>query len=337
MVDQARPARRRQRDPNAPRELLPDTVVPRHTVDLYGTRMSFVDVGEGDPIVLLHGITCSAASWNALIPRLAETHRVIVPDLPGHGHSSRARGDYSLTSFALHVRDLLAGLDVDRATFIGHSLGGGVTMQTAYAYPELVGRMVLVASGGLGESVGLALRAATLPGAEWLLPLIFHRPGAHLARLLGRTITTPRLAGLHELAGSYATLSDSAARRAFVSIIRGVVDWSGQRIDATRRLTLAEEVPTMIVWGDGDLLIPIGHGRRAARDLPVDRFEVFEGTGHWPHLEQPDAFLDVVDEFLRDTHPAGNTTEHLASRIRQAMSDSDADVRVPVTSHLTIA
>ena len=315
--------------PDAPRVALPETVAPRHQVDLYGNRISFVDVGEGDPVVLLHGITCSAASWNALVPSLAEHHRVIVPDLPGHGWSSRARGDHSISAFALHVRDLLMGLGISRATFIGHSLGGGVTMQTAYAYPELVGRMVLVASGGLGESVGLPLRAATLPGAEWLLPVFFNRFGARLTSRLQRLATDRRLTTLHELAYSYATLADPAARRAFVNIIRGVVDWSGQRIDARRRLHLAEEVPLMIVWGDADLLIPIGHGYRAAEKLPVDRFEVMEGAGHFPHLEQPEAFLDAFLDFVRDTHPASNSHANLAGYIREAMRASDGGVRVP--------
>lgn len=318
------------RGPAAPRVPLPDTVLPRHHVDLYGTRLSFVDAGEGDPVVLLHGITCSAASWNRLLPALAERHRVIAPDMPGHGWSSRARGDHSIAGFALHVRDLLMGLGIERATFVGHSLGGGVTMQTAYAYPELVGRMVLVASGGLGESVGLALRAATLPGTEWVLPLAFNRVGARVTRLLARFATDPRLVTVQELAWSYATLADPAARRAFVTIIRGVVDWGGQRIDATRRLHLAEDVPTMVVWGDADLIIPIGHGRRAAADLPVDRFEVFEGAGHFPHLERPQQFLEVLEDFLRDTHPATNSHATLAGSIRDAMRDSDADVRVPL-------
>lgn len=314
---------------DGPRVPLPDTALPRHQVDLYGTRMSFVDAGEGDPLVLLHGITCSAASWNALMPTLAQRHRVIAPDLPGHGWSSRARGDHSIAGFALHVRDLLMGLGIQRATFVGHSLGGGVTMQTAYAYPELVGRMVLIASGGLGESVGTALRAATLPGAEWVLPFAFNRFGARVTSLVARLATDPRLATVHELAHSYATLADPAARRAFVTIIRGVVDWSGQRIDATRRLHLAEEVPLMVVWGDADLIIPIGHGRRAAVDLPVDRFEVFEGAGHFPHLERPHDFLEVLEDFLRDTRPAHNSHAVLAGHIRTAMRASDTGVRVP--------
>jgi pimeloyl-ACP methyl ester carboxylesterase len=310
---------------------LPDTVFPRHTVELHGSRVAFVDVGEGDPLVLLHGITCSAASWNAIVPALAEHHRVIVPDLPGHGRSSRARGDYSVAGFALYVRDLLMGLGIRKATFVGHSLGGGVTMQTAYAYPELVGRMVLIASGGLGETVGVALRAAALPGAEWVLPLAFNRYGARITGWVARHTRDARLATIHELAWSYATLADPAARRAFVALIRGVVDWTGQRINARTRLHLAEQVPMLVVWGDADLIIPIGHARRAAAELPVDRFEVFEGAGHFPHLEEPDRFLGIVEDFLHTTASADNTHGQLARAIREELHASDATVRVPGT------
>jgi pimeloyl-ACP methyl ester carboxylesterase len=205
-------------------------------------------------------------------------------------------------------------------------------MQTAYAYPELVSRMVLVASGGLGESVGLTLRAATLPGVEWLLPLAFNRFGARLTQQLGRHLTDPRMVTYQELAYSYAMLADPAGRRAFVSLIRSVIDWKGQRIDATRRLHLAEEVPMMVVWGDADVILPIGHGIRAARDLPVDRFEVFEGAGHFPHLEYADRFLDVFEEFLRESPPASNSHRNLAEHIRKAMHASDPAVRLPKTS-----
>lgn len=308
---------------------LPETVLPRHAVELNGAQAAFVDTGEGEAVVLIHGMTCSAASWNAVMPALVAGHRLVVPDLPGHGHATRARGDYSIAGFALYVRDLLIGLGIRKATLIGHSLGGGVAMQAAYAYPELVGRLVLVSSGGLGESIGLPLRTATLPGVEWVMPLVFNRFGARLAdRVAGRT-TARRLASVHELSYSYATLADPHARRAFVSLIRGVVDWTGQRIDASRRMRIAQDVPTMVVWGDADVIIPVGHGLRAAAELAVDRFEVFPGAGHFPHLEQPDRFVELVQDFLRDTAPADNSHGVLARAIRAEMLASDPTVRVP--------
>ena len=111
-----------------------------------------------------------------MIPALAERHTVIAPDLLGHGGSAKPRGDYSLGAYASGLRDLMAALGHERATVVGHSMGGGIAMQLAYQFPERVERLALVSSGGLGNEVGLVLRAATLPGAEWVLPVIT-RPG----------------------------------------------------------------------------------------------------------------------------------------------------------------
>ena len=99
-------------------------------------------------------------------------HTVIAPDLLGHGASAKPRGDYSLGAYASGVRDLLAALGHDRVTVVGHSLGGGIALQFAYQFPERTERLVLVSSGGLGREVNLLLRAAALPGAELVLPLL---------------------------------------------------------------------------------------------------------------------------------------------------------------------
>ena len=124
-------------------------------------------------MVLIHGITSSSRTWRSVMDGLAERHRVVAPDLPGHGRSGKPRGDYSLGANASGVRDLLAVLGVSKATVVGHSLGEGIAMQFAYQFPDRLGRLVLVDSGGLGEEVSLALRAATLPGAEFVLPFLF--------------------------------------------------------------------------------------------------------------------------------------------------------------------
>lgn len=303
----------------APRPLGEDTVVPRTTAELHGSRVSYVDVGEGSPLVLLHGITCSAASWNPVVEDLARRHRVIVPDLPGHGGASKTRGDYSIAGFALYVRDLLYALEVEHATVVGHSLGGGVAMQLLYAHPELVGRLVLVASGGLGRAVGLPLRMATLPGAELVLPVLCNRRLVGAAHALARMAKPWAPSEVQQLAYSYATLAHPAARRAFLATIRGAVDWQGQRIDATARLHLAEEVPSLMLWGNEDLVIPIHHGRRAAEQTGATRFVEFDGVGHFPFVEDPNRFLAVVDDFLATTEAADLGPADLAAELRQQL------------------
>jgi pimeloyl-ACP methyl ester carboxylesterase len=107
-----------------------------------------------------------------VIPSLAEHFTVIAPDLLGHGESAKPRGDYSLGAYASGIRDLLIALGHERATFVGHSLGGGVAMQLAYQFPERCERLVLIGSGGLGDEVSWLLRAASLPGSELVLPLL---------------------------------------------------------------------------------------------------------------------------------------------------------------------
>src|SRR5438128_7981111 len=111
----------------------------------------------------------SSATWNAVLPLLAEHATVIAPDLPGHGGSTNPGGDYSLGAHASWVRDLMIALEIPRATLVGHSLGGGVAMQTAYQFPERCERLVLVGSGGLGKEGALLLRAPAFPRSELLL------------------------------------------------------------------------------------------------------------------------------------------------------------------------
>jgi len=139
---------------------------------LHGQRIAYLEMGQGPPLLLIHGIAEAAWAWEVVIPALARRHRVIAPDLLGHGRSAKPRGDYSLGSQATLMRDLMISLDVDRATLIGHSLGGGITMQFAYQYPERCERMVLVASGGLGRDVTFLLRSLGLPGADLVAPLV---------------------------------------------------------------------------------------------------------------------------------------------------------------------
>src|SRR4051794_40778859 len=139
---------------------------------LHGHRVSYRRSGWGPVVVLIHGITGSSMTWEEVMEPLAERYTVVAPDLLGHGESAKPRGDYSLGAYASGIRDLLAAIGHDRATVVGHSLGGGVAMQMAYQFPERVERMVLVSSGGLGREVHMLLRAAVLPGSELVLPLL---------------------------------------------------------------------------------------------------------------------------------------------------------------------
>ena len=136
---------------------------------MHGHRRAFLRAGSGPVLLLIHGIGGSSRTWDEVLPLLAEHHTVIAPDLLGHGDSDKPRGDYSLGGFANGMRDLLVLLGVERASVVGHSLGGGVALQFAYQYPQLCERLILVSSGGLGAEVMPLLRAAAIPGAGFAL------------------------------------------------------------------------------------------------------------------------------------------------------------------------
>ncbi len=294
-----------------------DHTAPRELV-LHGHRMSYRTAGEGPVIALVHGITSTSDTWRELLPLLAQRHTVVAPDLLGHGDSAKPRGDYSLGAYAAGLRDLLVALGHDRATVVGHSLGGGVAMQFAYQFPERCERLALISSGGLGREVHWLLRAASLPGSELVLPLIAAPKVLEVGAAVGAFLTRIGLrpsSDLGEIARGYASLGNSRARLAFLHTLRAVIDPIGQRVSAHDRLYLAAEVPTLIVWGEGDPVIPAEHGRDAHAAMPGSRLETLPQAGHFPHLEQPRTVARVLEELVADSEPADIRAEDLRQRL----------------------
>jgi pimeloyl-ACP methyl ester carboxylesterase len=276
-------------------------------IQLHGHRVCFREAGDGPPIVLIHGITGRSEQWEPTIEYLSTGHSVLAPDLLGHGESAKPRGDYSLGAYASGVRDIMVALGHDRATIVGHSLGGGIAMQFAYQFPERCERLVLVSSGGLGREVHPLLRAATLPGSEWVTPWLMHAKVLGVGAAFGRALGFLRLqAGtdLAEVARGFASLGDAEARSAFIATMRAVLDPGGQRVSALDRLYLTEGLPSLVIWGSADPVIPIEHGRGAHEAMPGSRLEVLDGVGHFPQLERPYYFSELLAEFIAETEPA---------------------------------
>jgi pimeloyl-ACP methyl ester carboxylesterase len=258
-------------------------------------------------VLLIHGIGDNSATWAQLIPALARDHTVVAPDLLGHGASDKPRADYAVGAYANGMRDLLSILGIERATIVGHSMGGGVAMQFAYQYPERCERLVLVSTGGVFRDVHPALRLAAAPPAGLALPLLnlgVTRVAVRTAFLLMRRLGTDIGRDTGDLLRIFDALPDWESRRAFLRTVRAAVDWHGQHVTMLDRAYLAEGLPTLIVWGRHDAVVPYSHALAAHAALRGSRLETFEDAGHFPHHADPSRFLRVVSEFCATTEPA---------------------------------
>jgi pimeloyl-ACP methyl ester carboxylesterase len=302
-------------------------------IELHGHRVIYRIAGSGPPVVLIHGMVNSSRHWEQVALRLADSYTVIAPDLIGHGDSATPRGDYSLGAHAAVIRDLLAAIGIDRATIVGHSLGGGVAMQFFYQFPQRVERLALVSSGGLGHGVSPLLRTAALPGASALLSMAAHQRVLAALEDAGdrlRRRGSPKGVYLQAIARALRPLQKPAARRAFLQTLRSVIDVHGQRVSATDRLYLLNSMPTLIVWGERDNTIPLAHGRDMHRVVPGSRFETLPRAAHFPNLEDPEGLAAVLRDFIETTDPAdiddsdwgGLVARPSPSRMREATAPS---------------
>ncbi len=275
-------------------------------VDLHGHRVVYRTAGEGPAVLLIHGMINSSRHWRDVALGLADGYRVIAPDLIGHGDSATPRGDYSIGAHAAGIRDLITAIGVERASVVGHSLGGGIAMQFFYQFPQRTERLALISSGGLGPEVSPMLRAAAVPGAAAVLRLAAARM---VVDALDASGTRLRRRGsssgvyVQAVARALRPLQDKGARRAFLQSLRAVIDGRGQRVSALDRLYLVRSVPMLIVWGERDHTIPIEHGRNAAAAIPQARFETLPRAAHFPHLDDPDGLTAVIRDFLDATEP----------------------------------
>ena len=293
---------------------------------IHGYRRAFRVAGSGPALLLIHGVGDNSAAWEPVHAKLAQRFTVIAPDLLGHGESDKPRADYSSAAFANAMRDLLAVLDIDRVTVVGHSLGGGVAMQFAYQYPELVERIVLVSTGGVTKDVSFALRVAALPmGSEALAML--RVPGALPAmKLFGRALGTVLAStkfgrDVPDVLRLLAGLQKPGALSAFARTLRSVVDGRGQLVTMLDRSYLVQPVPVQLIWGEDDFVIPVAHARMAHAAMPGSRLQIFENSGHTPFRDHPDRFVAVVERFIDSTRPANYDEDHLRLLLRTGVCE----------------
>lgn len=276
---------------------------------IHGYRRAFRIAGSGPAILLIHGIGDNSTTWTDVHTKLAQRFTVIAPDLLGHGQSDKPRADYSVAAYANGMRDLLSVLDIERVTIVGHSLGGGVAMQFAYQFPQLVERLILVSAGGVTKDVNAVFRLASLPmGSEAMavlrLPLVL--PAVQIAgRIVGKMIGSTGLE--HDLLNVLRILDDlpePTASAAFGRTLRAVVDWRGQIVTMLDRCYLTQAIPVQIIWGTRDVVVPVSHAQMAHAAMPGSQLALFEGSGHFPFHDDPARFIDIVQRFIDETEPA---------------------------------
>jgi pimeloyl-ACP methyl ester carboxylesterase len=189
-------------------------------------------------------------------------------------------------------------------------------MQFVYQYPGHCERLVLVDSGGLGREVNWMLRLMALPASEYVMPALFPSFVRDWGDSLFRVIDERgiRLGRIAEMWSAYASLAESDNRRAFARTIKSVIDPGGQTVSAMDRLYLTSSMPTLIVWGDRDDIIPVSHAYAAHEAIPGSRLVVIEGVGHFPQIEAPEQFVDALVDFIDTTEPA-----HLGAEDHQRM------------------
>ena len=280
-----------------------EPVLYKQSVSVLGHRMAYVTGGEGEPVVLLHGVGLAASSWQWVLPTLARRFRVFALDMFGCGRSDAPRIDYSLWAMATYVRYFLDAVGVQQADFVGHSLGGGVAMHTRLQYPDRVGRLGLLAPGGMGHELRWLLRTPTLPGASLVMDVVTHPFWDRVIKRLG--YVEPTAPHKRETRQMWLDLTHPDRRWAFLHMLRGVSNISGQTVSALDRLHLMQQ-PVLLIWGARDRTLPVAQAHRAARLIPHCQLEILPDCGHYPALECPEQVAPLLERFLLAPAPVAS-------------------------------
>ncbi len=260
-----------------------------------GCRLHWAELGQGPPVVLLHGLCDSHRTWLKVAPMLARSRRLLMLDLAGHGLSERPDASYALEWHARIVGAWLKKLGLEGVDLVGHSYGGGVALwMMLLEHRARIRKLALVAAGGLGRDVCVALRLASIPLVVECFGQPFMARGTRLALSSARSAydgdEIARLSSMNATAGT---------ARAFARSVRDVIDWRGQhRHLADGGSEIAPLPPVALFWGERDPVIPIAHATATASLLGGAPLTRFPGCGHFPHRQKPTDFGHALEAFL---------------------------------------
>lgn len=271
-------------------------------VNVDGQPVNVIEMGEGHPIVFIHGLSGSWPNWLEQLPVFARNHRVIALDLPGFGHSPMPHEQITIAGYARLLDGLLEELGVDAATLVGNSMGGFISAELAIAYPQRVERMVLVSAAGIStyqrpevmRAVPFLTRAERIVAAytAW-----FASKSDSVARRRGLRNATLGLVVRHpgRLPGPLAAEQlRGAGKPGFLQALNALLDYP------IRERLPEIACPTLIVWGDEDRLISARDADIFEQMIPNSRKVLFHGTGHMSMLERPAAFNELLEGFLEE-------------------------------------
>lgn len=288
-----------------------------HVTEIHGTKIAWGALGDGPSLVLLHGIQDSHRAWRRVAPRLAERFRVLMPDLSGHGESGRPDAPYTLTWYAKMVADWMQAIGVETASICAHSFGGGIAQWMLLGHRARVDRLALVSPGGLGRGVAPGMRLATFPVLGPLLT-----PGVMRVALPLSVRLAPGLFGHMEPEEQDRFIAMSripGSARALRRTLDGVINLRGQTVRSLDRIDEVEQMPPLaLFWGEEDPVIPVHHGRKIMARSRYVTLTIYEGCGHFVHLDEPIRFAQDLTDFLCDSDRVG-------ARIRGGSPGTDPD------------
>ena len=261
-----------------------------------GDRISYVHAGSGPPVILIHGLGGSTMVWQRNIEFLAQHYSVYAIDMPGHGYSSNPSLGYGLEAASKYLAAFMDAVGISKAAIVGSSAGGLVAMHFALNHPERVSKLVIVDAAGLGKELATFLKLLSTP----LLGELIARPSVGSMRALLRALIYDQSKVPLGLAEEMAEVRRLPGRKlALLKYLRFGANLFGQKQDVMQISVLPKvSVPTLVIWGRNDFLMPPSHGEKASKAIPGARLHVFDSCGHWPQMEKSDEFNKLLHEFL---------------------------------------
>ncbi len=270
-----------------------------HRIELPGAEVNYAEIGEGEPILFVHGIAGCWRNWLENLPHFGRTHRAIALDLPGFGASPMPSWPIDMPAYGHLIHDFCEKLGIDRvAALVGNSMGGFAATEAAIDQPSRFERLVLVSAAGISfaEARGREATAFSHTVKAAAIVLLGSHPSVHfLSRPRSRKIGFGQIVNYPtrlrpELL--WEQIEPSIQAPGFAQAVASIAGYD------TRDRLPEIEIPTMVVWGLRDRIVPVEAAIGYQRLISGSRLEIFERTGHLPQMERPARFNALLDDFL---------------------------------------